>query len=59
MTYREEAIERLKSIGITSDYSAKQIVNLIINKGDYAPQVFHDFEEDVDDNWDNELKLKQ
>jgi hypothetical protein len=58
MTYREEAIRRLKSIGILTDYSAKQIVNLIIEKGDYAPHVFHDFEEDTDDNWDNELKLK-
>lgn len=57
MTYREEAIRRLKSIGI-SDYSAKEIVNAIINECEYAPQVFEDFEEDADDNWDNELRVK-
>jgi hypothetical protein len=57
MTYREEAIRRLVSIGINK-FEAKQIVNLIEEQGDYAPQVFIDFAEDIDDNWDNELKLK-
>lgn len=50
-TYREVALERLMSIGIKKT-SAEKILNVIINECDYAPQVFSDFTEDLDDNWD-------
>lgn len=57
MTYREEAIKRLMSIGINK-FESTAIINLIEKEGEYAPQVFNDFAEDDDDNWDNELKFK-
>lgn len=58
MTYKEEAIKRLMSLSI-NNFEAEEILELIINQGEFAPQVFNDFEEDEDDNWDNELKLKR
>ena len=57
MTYREEAIRRLMSLSI-NEYEAREIVELIEEKGEFAPQVFNDFAEDLEDNWDNELKLR-
>ena len=57
MTYREEAIKRLMSLSI-NEFEAKEIVELIEEKGEFAPQVFNDFAEDIEDNWDNELKLR-
>lgn len=57
MTYREEAIRRLMSISI-NEFEAREIVELIEEQGEFAPQVFNDFAEDLEDNWDNELKLK-
>ena len=57
MTYREEAIRRLMSVSI-NEYEAREIVELIEEQGEFAPQVFNDFAEDLEDNWDNELKLR-
>ena len=57
MMYREEAIKRLMSLSI-NEFEAKEIIELIINQGEFAPQVFNDFAEDLEDNWDNELKLR-
>ena len=57
MTYREEAVRRLMSINI-NEFEAKEIVELIEECGEFAPQVFNDFAEDEGDNWDNELRLK-
>jgi len=56
MTYKEEAIKRLMSLSI-NNFEAEEIIELIINQGEFAPQVFKDFAEDLDDNWNNELKL--
>lgn len=56
MTYREIAINRLMSIGI-SEYDAKEIINLIEQEGEYAPQVFQDFKEHPNDNWDAEAEF--
>lgn len=58
MTYREEAIRRIMGTGINK-YEAEVIVDLMEKQGCFAPQVFNDFKEDPDDNWDNELKLKE
>lgn len=57
MTYKEEAIRRLMSISI-NEFEAREIVELIEEQGEFAPQVFNDFAEDLEDNWDNELKLR-
>lgn len=57
MTYREEAVKRLMSLSI-NEFEARVIVGLMERSGEFAPQVFNDFEEDLEDNWDNELKLR-
>lgn len=55
MTYREKAIERLTSIGI-SGYNAKEIVDCYIAE-EFATNVFDGFARDNEDNWDNELEI--
>lgn len=55
MTYREKAIERLTSIGI-SGYNAKEIVDFYIAE-EFATNVFDGFARDNEDNWDNEFKI--
>ena len=57
MTYKDAAIKKLVSIGI-SEFSAKEIMDDIIENMDYAPQLFDDFAEDSDDNWNNPVKYK-
>ena len=52
MTYREKAIERLTSIGITDVSLMEEIIDLMTN--DYYTSVFVDFERESD--WNKKIE---
>ena len=56
MTYREKAIERLTSIGMTDVSLMEEIIDLMTNE--YYTSVFVDFERETDWNKEVEYVLK-